>query len=107
MRLATKEVLGGWARVIWTDLNAQEPVGEPQQMTELANKTIIIEGGQARLMGTNREGGEPMELTDDQGMPLKGPGIARVLLNPWRIWPELIAGDHVTVSILATKTGVF
>ena len=85
------------------NLRDGEPEGEPQTLWEHPTKTVTIDGGQARLMGKNHLDGDEYELTDSQGIPLKGPGIAHVTLNPWSIRPVLVSGAHVTVTIVGTK----
>lgn len=103
MAMPSETGIQGGMLVVWT-LTESDPAGEPVNLSVYPNKTVMIEGGQARLMGAMRSGGEAVEVVDAQGFPLKS-GLSVVAVNPVFLAPVLISGDPVRVTIVATKGG--
>jgi len=89
--------------VIWRGLSESEP-GAPIALSQYPVKTVTIRGGEARLMGANVDG-DDFPITDDHGLPIKGPGMYRVILNPLKVWPVVTSGTDVTVTVLACRDG--
>jgi hypothetical protein len=103
MIASRNEAVGRGTKITWVGNDKDEC--EWVSIVDYPVKTVMIEGGEAVLVGRSHVDGEEFELPDANGYPVKSPGICHVTLNPFQIRPRITEGNPVRVTIIGSKVG--